>query len=88
MVRSSEDRSLHELRTFCEDAARQMVGLETRLRTLVAAAGQEPEMTLLQDSIAPSLRLARALLAAARDGRHATLLAMRPLLRALPVDTR
>jgi hypothetical protein len=88
MVQPSEERSLRELRTFCEDAARQMVGLETRLRTLVAAAGQEPEMTLLQDSIAPSLRLARALLDAGRHGRHATLLAVRPLLRALSVDAR
>jgi hypothetical protein len=84
----TDERSLRELRTFCEEAARQMMGLETRLRTLVAAKGHETELTLLRDSIAPSLRLTRALLDAGLRGRHGTLLALRPLLRALIVDDR
>lgn len=74
---------LDELKTFCEDAARQMVGIETRLRTLVAARGRQPEMTLIEEAVAPSLRLARALLDAGRRGRHERLLALRPLVRAL-----
>ena len=72
-----------ELKTFCEDAARQMVGLETRLRTLVAARGEHPELTLIREAVTPSLQLAKALFDAGRTGRHETLLALRPLLRAL-----
>jgi hypothetical protein len=62
-----------------------MVGIEMRLRTL-AAARQEPEMALIEEAVAPSLQLAKTLLDAGRHGRHATLLALRPLLRALAVD--
>lgn len=76
-------RPADELKTFCEDAARQMVGLETRLRTLVATRPSAPEMTLIQEAVAPSLQLAKALFDAGRRGRHETLLALRPLLRAL-----
>jgi hypothetical protein len=83
MQRPPKGPAVDELRTFCEDAARQLVGLETRLRTLVAAARQEPETTLIEESVAPSLQLAKTLLDAGRQGRHATLLAVRPLLRAL-----
>lgn len=81
--REARDRPADELKTFCEDAARQMVGLETRLRTLVAAHAREPETMLIEEAIGPSLRLAKALLDAGRRGRHETLLALRPLLRAL-----
>lgn len=81
------DRVADDLRAFCEDAARQMVGIEMRLRTL-AATRQEPEMALIEEAVAPSLQLAKALLDAGGHGRHATLLALRPLLRALAVDPR
>jgi len=60
-----------------------MVGLETRLRTLVAARGEHPELTLIQEAVTPSLQLAKTLFDAGRNGRHETLLALRPLLRAL-----
>ena len=82
-----KDRVTDDLRAFCEDAARQMVGIEMRLRTL-AATRQEPEMALIEEAVAPSLQLAKTLLDAGRHGRHATLLALRPLLRALTVDPR
>ena len=83
MREPAKPRSIDELRTFCEDAARQMVGIETRLRTLVAASREEPEMTLIAQAVAPSLQLAKLLLDAGRRGRTDTLLALRPLLRAL-----
>jgi len=76
-----------DLRAFCEDAARQMVGIEMRLRTL-AATRHEPEMALIEEAVAPSLQLAKTLLDAGRHGQHATLLALRPLLRALAVEPR
>jgi hypothetical protein len=82
-----KDRGSDDLRAFCEDAARQMVGIEIRLRTLVAAR-RGPEMALIEQAVAPSLRLTKTLLDAGRHGRHATLLALRPLLRALAVDPR
>ena len=74
-----------ELKTFCEDAARQMVGLETRLRTLIAARGDRPAAALIVEAVTPSLQLAKALFDAGRSGRHEKLLALRPLLRALRV---
>ncbi len=82
-----KERVGDELRAFCEDAARQMVGIEMRLRTLTAAR-QAPESTLIEEAVAPSLQLAKVLLEAGRQGRHATLLAARPLLRALSVAPR
>jgi hypothetical protein len=84
--RARKDPTVEQLRTFCEDAARQMVGLQTRLRTLVAATAQAPESALIQEAIAPSLQLAKTLLDAGRHGRHATLLAVRPLLRAMSIE--
>jgi hypothetical protein len=81
-------RRADDLKMFCGEAARQMVNLETRLRTLVAANRREPEMTLIEEAVGPSLQLAKALLDAGRQGRHETLLALRPLLRALALGTR
>jgi len=86
--RAQPEPTLEQLRTFCEDAARQMVGLETRLRTLIAATAQGPESALIEEAIAPSLQLAKTLFDAGRHGRHATLLAARPLLRALTIAPR
>jgi hypothetical protein len=76
-----------EMQAFCEEAARQMVGIEMRLRTL-AATSQEPAITLIEEAIGSSLQLAKSLLEAGREGRHGTLLAVRPLLRALSLDPR
>ena len=86
--RARTEPTVEQLRTFCEDAARQMVGLETRLRTLIAATAQIPESALIEEAIAPSLQLAKMLLDAGGHGRHATLLAARPLLRALTIAPR
>ena len=82
-----KERAADDLQAFCEDAARQMVGIEMRLRTL-AATRPEPEMALIEEAVGPSLQLTKTLLEAGRHGRHATLLALRPLLRALTVDPR
>jgi hypothetical protein len=82
-----KDQVADDLRAFCEDAVRQMAGIEMRLRTL-AAARQEPEIALIEEAVASSLQLAKMLLDAGRQGRHATLLAVRPLLRALAVAPR
>ena len=76
-----------EMQAFCDEAARQMVGIEMRLRTH-AATRQEPAITLIEEAIGSSLQLAKSLLEAGREGRHATLLAVRPLLRALSLDPR
>jgi hypothetical protein len=81
-------RGVDELKSFCEDAARQMVGLETRLRTLLVLNAQEPETALFHEAVAPSLQLAKLLLDAGRKGRRGTLLAVRPLLRALATERR
>ncbi len=86
--RARTEPTLEQLRTFCEDAARQLVGLETRLRTLIATTAQVPESALIEEAIAPSLQLAKMLLDAGRHGRHGTLLAARPLLRALTIEPR
>ena len=83
MKSAPDDRSAEELRTFCGDAALQMAGLETRLRVLVAAAERQPGSLVLEEAVGTSLRIAKALLDAGQHGRHATLLALRPLLRAL-----
>jgi hypothetical protein len=88
MSRARREPTADPLRTFCEDAARQMVNLETRLRTLIAATAQVPESALIEEAIAPSLQLAKTLLDAGRHGRHGTLLAVRPLLRALTTAPR
>jgi len=82
-----KDRGADDLEAFCEDAARQMMGLELRLRTLTASR-PGPGAALIEAAVAPSLQLAKALLEAGRHGRHATLLAVRPLLRALASDPR
>lgn len=82
-----KDRVEDDLQAFCEDAARQMVGIEMRLRTLTAMR-QEPAVSLIEEAIGCSLQLAKSLLEAGGEGRHATLLAMRPLLRALSVEPR
>jgi hypothetical protein len=78
-----QHRSTDDLRSFCGDAARQVVGLETRLHTLVAAAERQSEILVLEEAVGTSLQIARALLDAGRHGRYATLLTLRPLLRAL-----
>jgi hypothetical protein len=69
MKRDRQDRSSEALRTFCDDAARQMLGIETRLRTLIAAATEpRPDLLLLEEALQPSLQIAKAMLDA---GRHA-----------------
>lgn len=83
MTIAPDDRSAEEVRTFCGDAALQMVDLETRLRGLVAAAERRAELLVLEEAVGTSLRVAKALLDAGRHNRHATLLELRPLLRAL-----
>ncbi len=81
------DRPADDLQVFCEEAARQMLGIELRLRTL-AAARHGPAVTLIEEAVGPSLQLAKSLLEAGGQGRHAALLAVRPLLRALSVESR
>ena len=71
------------LQTFCGRAAAQMVGLEIRLRTLVAASDRQQELQLLEEAVGNSLQIAKLLLEAGRRGQHGTLLALGPLLRAL-----
>lgn len=88
MKNDARDRFTEELRTFCGHAARQMLGLEVRLRTLVAATERPPELQLLEEAVGSSLRITKILLDAGQQGRHATLLALRPLLRALSAARR
>lgn len=76
------------LRTFCELAARQILGLELRLRTLVAEAERANQLEVLEEAVGSSLRLAQRLLDAGRNGQHDTLLALRPVLRALSAARR
>jgi hypothetical protein len=83
MKSAPDDRSAEKLRTFCGDAALQMVDLEARLRALVAAAERQPELLVLEEAVGTSLQIAKALLDAGQHRRHGTLLALRPLLRAL-----
>jgi hypothetical protein len=52
------------------------------------AARQMVAITLIEEAIGSSLQLAKSLLEAGREGRHGTLLAVRPLLRALSLDPR
>jgi len=82
-----KERGADDLQAFCEEAVRQMIGIEMRLRTL-AAARQGPETALIEEAVAPSLQLAKTLLEAGRQRQHATLLAVRPLLRALAAEPR
>jgi hypothetical protein len=86
-VGEDEQDERDEMRAFCDEAARQMVGIEMRLRTL-AAKRQEPTISLIEEAIGSSLQLAKSLLEAGREGRHGTLLTVRPLLRALSLDPR
>jgi hypothetical protein len=88
MRSAGSDRSARAVRSFCGDAARQMRGLETRLRTIVATAEPQPEMRLLEEAVGSTLRIAETILDAGRRGQHGTLLAMRPLLRALSTPRR
>ena len=71
------------LQTFCGRAAAQMVDLEIRLRTLIAASDRQQELQLLEETVGNSLQIAKILLEAGRRGQHGTVLALRPLLRAL-----
>ena len=50
-----KDRVEDDLQAFCEDAARQMVGIEMRLRTLTAMR-QEPAVSLIEEAIGCSLQ--------------------------------
>ncbi len=76
------------LRTFCSDASRLVHGLETRLRTLLAGAEPEPSLQLFEETVQSSLELAKLLLDAGYRGQHGTLLAHRPLLRAITGSRR
>ncbi len=76
------------LQSFCNDAARQVHGLETRLRTLLAGAEPEPSLALFEETVQSSLELAKLLLDAGNRGQHGTLLAHRPLLRAIAASRR
>lgn len=83
MTSALGNRSAEELRTFCGDAALQMVDLETRLRALVASGERQTALLVLEETVGTSLKIAKALLDAGQHGRHGTLLSLRPLLRAL-----
>jgi hypothetical protein len=76
------------LAVFCNDAARQVHGLETRLRTLMVGVEPEPGIRLFEETLQSSLELAKRLLDAGHRGQHGTLLAHRPFLRALSPSRR
>jgi hypothetical protein len=88
MKRDAKDRSTRALQTFCSEAARQMNGLETRLRTIMAVADPEPGLELVAETVRSSFEIAKLLLDAGQRGHHGTLLAHRPLLRALSATRR
>lgn len=83
MRKDATGRSTTQLQAFCEDAARQMRGLETRLRTITAVTEPLTEVALLEEAVGSSLQIAKVMLDAGQRGQHERLLALRPLLRAL-----
>jgi hypothetical protein len=88
MRENTGEQPARALRTFCDDATRQVHRLETRLRTIVAGAEPEAGLRLFEETVRSSLELAKVLLDAGQRGQHATLLAHRPLLRALSTQRR
>ena len=83
---SGDDRTAVE--AFCVRAAAEMAHLEIRLRTLVAATDRDRELALLEEAVGNSLQIAKLVLDAGRRRRHDTVLALRPLLRALAATSR
>ena len=83
MRKRTSKRPSGDLRTFCGHAAREMHGLEIRLRTILAGTEPKPELRLLAETVESSLRIAQSMLRAGENGNHGALLVHRPLLRAL-----